>query len=302
MKLHFGIDLGGTKIELAVIDPKFNILFRERIFTESEKGSDHVLTQLNILYKKAVKSFDFIDHSIGIGTPGSISSNTGLLRNSTIYCQNGLRLSELIQNKIQHAVTIENDANCFTLAESLLGAGKGYPFVFGVILGTGCGGGLVYNSKLRRGPQKLSGEWGHSIIDINGARCFCGKRGCINTFISGTGLENNIKIKLNKTITAENFLNQKSYTREENAILKEFYKNFGLALSNIINILDPDVVVIGGGLSNHKFLYSTGVDEVYANIFSSDMPTTPILKNSLGDSAGVIGAAIIGINHFNETR
>ena len=142
MSIHIGIDLGGTKIELVVIDEKFNILHKERTSTQSEKGSDHVLNQIDFLYKKAIQLFKNQQHTVGIGTPGSISNDNGLLRNSTIYCQNGLPLLDLIENKIQHSVFIENDANCFALAEAKIGAGRNYQVVFGIILGTGCGGGL----------------------------------------------------------------------------------------------------------------------------------------------------------------
>ena len=204
----------GTKIELVAIDNKFNILYEKRILTESEKGSDHVLNQIDVLYKKANKFFGFREHTVGIGTPGSISQETGLLRNSTIYCHNGLPLTTLIENKIKHSIVIENDANCFALAEAKLGAGKNYDVVFGVILGTGCGGGIVFNNSLWSGLHGIAGEWGHSIIDMNGFKCFCGKKGCINTLISGTGLENIILLTLKKNITAEEFLNKEKYSNE----------------------------------------------------------------------------------------
>jgi len=293
MNLHFGIDLGGTKIELVAIDNKFNILYKERILTESEKGSDHVLNQIDVLYKKANKFFGFREHTVGIGTPGSISQETGLLRNSTIYCHNGLPLTTLIENKIKHSIVIENDANCFALAEAKLGAGKNYDVVFGVILGTGCGGGIVFNNSLWSGLHGIAGEWGHSIIDMNGFKCFCGKKGCINTLISGTGLENIILLTLKKNITAEEFLNKEKYSNEEKEILYNFYTHVGKALSNIINIINPSVIIIGGGLSNHAALYGKSVEKIIKKFSSSDNEITPIVKNSLGDSAGVLGAAIL---------
>ena len=146
MKLHIGIDLGGTKIELVAIDDNFKILHKERILTESKKGANHVLDQINYLYKNCMKLFKNSAHTIGIGTPGSISEESGLLRNSTIYCHNGLPIKSLIEKRIKHSVVIENDANCFALAESKMGAGRNYRVVFGVILGTGCGGGIVFNN------------------------------------------------------------------------------------------------------------------------------------------------------------
>lgn len=298
-KLNIGIDLGGTKIESVVLDSDSKILFRKRILTESVKGADHVLNQIHNIYLQALKSIGGEDHSLGIGTPGSLSKSTGLLRNSTISCQNGLPLYDLIKKKLNHSFIIENDANCFALAEAQIGAGKNSPLVFGIIMGTGCGGGFVYNGKLRSGPQRLAGEWGHSVINPNGPKCFCGKNGCVSNYISGTGLEAMIYDKLKVKITAEKFLNQKTYNKSEEKVLKNFYEYYGLALANIVNTVDPDLIILGGGLSNHQDLYSKGQAMVYKNIFCEE-PNTPILKNTLGDSSGVIGAALIGKNLADE--
>ncbi|MBT3776704.1 MAG: ROK family protein [Pelagibacteraceae bacterium] len=293
MSIHIGLDLGGTKIEIVVIDDKYKILYRKRVPTQSEKGSDHVLDRIDYLYKKATQLFKNKKHTIGIGTPGSISQKNGLLRNSTIYCQNGLPLLNLIENKLQHSVVIENDANCFALAEAKIGAGKSYRLVFGIILGTGCGGGFVLDNKLWSGFHGLAGEWGHSTIDMDGPKCFCGKRGCINTFISGTGLENILFNGIKKKKTAEYFLNQKKYSMIEQEILDEFYNNFGKAIVNIINIIDPNVIVVGGGLSNNDDLYTKGIKRVIENSLNNDEGITPIKRNALGDSAGVLGAALL---------
>ena len=297
-KFHIGIDLGGTKIESVVLDSDSNVQFRQRILTESNKGADHVLNRIQDLYLQALKSIQDEEHTLGIGTPGSLSKSTGLLRNSTIACQNGLPLHSLIEEKLNHSCTIENDANCFALAESYLGAGKNYSLVFGVIMGTGCGGGFIHNGKLRTGPQRLAGEWGHSVINPNGPECFCGKRGCVSTYISGTGLEEMIYNNLNVKISAEYFLNKPTYNNNEKIILHKFYEYYGLSLANIINTIDPDVIILGGGLSNHQNLYTKGLEMVYKNIFCEN-PDTPILKNILGDSSGVIGAAIIGKNDIS---
>jgi fructokinase len=294
MTYKIGIDIGGTKIESAVLDSQNNILFRERVSTESHFGSDHILNKISIIYNMAADSINREIHTLGVGTPGSISKKTNFLQNSNTQCLNGLPLKLILEEKLNKSLVIENDANCFTLAEAILGAGKKYEFVFGVIMGTGCGGGFVMDKKLRPGPQHLSGEWGHSIINPDGPNCYCGKRGCIETYISGGGLERIIKDNLNLEISASDFLNKDQHNKEEQAILNNFYKNFGVALSNIVNIIDPDVIVLGGGLSNHTALYSIGLDRVYDNIFCDD-PNIPILKNNLGDSSGVVGAALIGI-------
>lgn len=293
MQYKIGIDLGGTKIESAVLDSNNNILFRERIPTHSHLGSEHILNQINIIYNMATASINNQSHTLGIGTPGSISADTQLLKNSNTLCLNGLPLKINIEKKLNKKLSIENDANCFTLAEATLGAGKEYSCVFGVIMGTGCGGGFVFNKKLRTGPQHISGEWGHSIIELEGPNCYCKKNGCIETYISGSGLEKIITNELNIKISSHDFLNKDKFNIKEQQILNNFYRYFGLALSNVINIIDPDIVIIGGGLSNHNGLYENGKREIYKNTFSN-APTTPIIKNKLGDSAGVIGAAIIG--------
>lgn len=290
---HIGIDLGGTKIEVAVLDSQDNILFRERLLTEAHLGSEHIFNQIYLLYTKAIVSIQNKNHTLGLGTPGSISKKTHLLKNSNTLCLNGLPLQSLLEDKLVHDIIIENDANCFALAEALMGAGKGYPSVFGVIMGTGCGGGIVFDGKIRQGPQNIAGEWGHMVIDPQGSPCYCGANGCVESFISGGGLEKRIQDKTGNTITAIDFFKTSLKDESLKKIKQDFYAHFGQALANLINILDPDIVVLGGGLSNEESLYKEGVDEVYARIFN-DIPTTPIVKNLLGDSAGVIGAALIG--------
>ena len=290
---HIGIDLGGTKIEVAVLDGQEKILFRERLFTEAHLGSEHIFQQIHALYSKAVRSIHNKSHTLGLGTPGSISKKTYLLKNSNTLCLNDLPLQTLLEDKLVHDIVIENDANCFALAEALMGAGKGYPSVFGVIMGTGCGGGIVFDGKIRQGPQNIAGEWGHMVIDPQGSPCYCGASGCVESFISGGGIEKRIKNKTGKSISAIDFFSIPLIDESLKNIKQDFYARFGQALANLINILDPDIVVLGGGLSNEKSLYKEGVDEVYKRIFN-DVPSTPIVRNILGDSAGVIGAALIG--------
>ena len=290
---RIGIDLGGTKIEVAVLDSHDKIIFRERLLTEAHLGSDHIFDQIQTLYGKAVISIQNKTHSLGLGTPGSISKNTHLLKNSNTLCLNSLPLQALLEDKLVHDIIIENDANCFALAEALMGAGKGYPSVFGIIMGTGCGGGIVFDGKIRQGPQNIAGEWGHMVIDPQGEACYCGANGCVESFISGGGLEKRIKNKTGIIISAVDFFNPLLKNESLRNIKQDFYARFGQALANLINILDPDIVVLGGGLSNEESLYKEGVSEVYARIFN-DVPSTPIVKNKLGDSAGVIGAALIG--------
>ena len=290
---HIGIDLGGTKIEVAVLDSQDKILFRERLFTEAHLGSKHIFDQIHALYSKAVMSIQNKSHTLGLGTPGSISKKTHLLKNSNTLCLNDLPMQTLLEDKLVHDIVIENDANCFALAEAIMGAGIGYPSVFGVIMGTGCGGGIVFDGKIRQGPQNIAGEWGHMVIDPQGLPCYCGASGCVESFISGGGLEKRIKNTTGNSISAMDFFRIPLKDESLKKIKQDFYVRFGQALANLINILDPDIVVLGGGLSNEGSLYKEGIEEVYKRIFN-DVPTTPIVKNILGDSAGVIGAALIG--------
>ena len=288
-----GIDLGGTKIEIVILDTNKEIQFRERVPTESKKGPSHIINQILVLYKKAAAFINNAPHTIGVGSPGSLSPKTKLLRNSNTLCLNGLPLQQLIEQALQKKIILENDANCFALAEANMGAGQNYDLVFGVIMGTGCGGGFVINNNLRVGPQQIAGEWGHSVINSDGPPSYCGNNGCVETYISGGGLENILKSHGILSLTAKDFLNKKQHTDDEKFILKNFYSNFGIALANIINIIDPDIVILGGGLSNHDGLYDIGIQETYNRVFH-ESPSTPIVKNKLGDSAGVIGAALIG--------
>jgi fructokinase len=200
-------------------------------------------------------------------------------------------LEQLLGRKVE----IQNDANCFAMAEALYGAGKSKNLVFGIIMGTGCGGGIVYKGEVFTGPQSIAGEWGHTSIDPNGPLCYCGQRGCVETYISGGGAEKRY---------AEKYAEKKSFAEIEAAsrtgepcavnFMKFFYQKFGRSLANLIDILDPDIVVIGGGVSKVKSLYVEGVAEVEKHVFSDSLET-PIVQNKLGDSAGVIGAALVGI-------
>ena len=289
-----GIDLGGTKIEVAVLDAAHHTVFRERVSTEAEGGPRHILSRIGGLYRRACAAISGTEHSIGIGTPGALSHRTGLLKNSNTVCLNGLALDHLIAAELAHGVTIENDANCFALAEAVMGAGRGYPWVFGVIMGTGCGGGLVADGRLRKGPQSLCGEWGHMSIDPSGPLCYCGQRGCVERYISGGGLQDRFRDATGLAFTAEEIVARaRDGDRAAVQVMEDFHRHFGRALANLIDIVDPDAVVLGGGLSNLDSLYAQGIAQVAAQVFSDEL-TTPVLRNQLGDSAGVIGAALVG--------
>ena len=287
---NIGIDLGGTKIECIVLENQKEI-FRDRILTESEKGSDHILNQIHQIYQKAILFIENQKHSLGICTPGSISPDTNLLRNSNTTCLNGLSFKKILEDKLDHSLSIENDANCFALAEAVMGAGQDHAFIFGVIMGTGCGGGFVQNKKLRVGPNLISGEWGHSILHTNGHTCYCQKQGCVETYISGGGLSkilNNHGIHL----SVEAFFKKEEKNNIESRIYQNFMNDFAQAMGNIINSIDPDIIILGGGLSNVDSLYTDGINAINQYIFSETLKT-PILRNQLGDSAGVFGAALL---------
>ncbi|MBL8386292.1 MAG: ROK family protein [Burkholderiales bacterium] len=291
---RIGIDLGGTKIEGVALDARGAELARRRIATEADGGPAHIVARIAGLYAGLVYALDDAPHTVGVGTPGAISRRTGLLKNSNTVCLNGQPLPRLLEDALRHQVRVENDANCFALAEAALGAGRGHGCVFGVILGTGCGGGIVIDGRLRTGPQAIAGEWGHMVIDPAGPPCYCGARGCVETFISGGGLAQRFRAATGRGLDAAAIAaGADAGDLACVAAMDEFHARFGQALANLMAVLDPDIVVLGGGLSNVDALYDRGRAEVARRLFSDEL-TTPIVRNHLGDSAGVIGAALIG--------
>jgi fructokinase len=283
-----GIDLGGTKTEGILLDNSSHTIERKRLSTPRNNYQEIIKTICNLVNDLSKGIEDF---TVGICTPGAISKKTGLLKNSNTQCLIGKPLKEDLEKKLDKKISIENDANCFAISEATLGIAKNYSFVFGVILGTGVGGGIVIDGKIHRGRTNIAGEWGHHTLHQNGKNCYCGKKGCVETYISGPALEQRWKEMTGKNQSLPEIVkdsdNSKFITWKQ-----EFLDNFGTALANVIDILDPDVVVLGGGLSNIGFLYSDGTQNVYDKVFS-DLVDTPILKNNLGDSAGVFGAALL---------
>ncbi len=285
---NLGVDLGGTKTEAILLDEHQNVIDRKRIQTP-QLDYNEIINSISSLVLEISKDID--DFSLGVCTPGAISKQTGFIKNSNTQCLIGKPFKEDLEKKLGKKISIENDANCFTIAESLMGAAKEFGLVFGVIMGTGVGGGIVIDGKLHSGRTNIGGEWGHHTLHRNGNPCYCGKTGCVETYISGPSLEKQWMKLTGKSQFLPEIL---SNTNDE--IGKkwkcEFLENFGYGLANVIDILDPDVIVLGGGLSNIDFLYSEGKDSVYEKVFS-DLVETPIIKNKLGDSAGVYGAALL---------
>lgn len=291
---RIGIDLGGTKMEGVVLDINRKVLFRKRIPTIQDKGYDFLLQEIADLYEEIVDFVEDKPHTFGIGTPGTVSKN-GLIFNSNITIMNGKPFVEDLEKKIKRKFIRENDSNCFVIAEANFGAGKGKKRVFGAIMGTGIGGGMIFEGKLISGRHLLAGEWGHSIISSYGPTCHCGKIGCVETFISGKAIENKYQELTGEKLPMQEIV--KNYRLGDdkcNIVMSEFFVYFGKAFANLITILDPDTIVLGGGLSNIDELYTLGVKKV-RDYVSHDELTTPIVRNKLGDSAGVLGAALIGI-------
>jgi len=285
-----GIDLGGTKIEGILLDENFNEITRKRISTNQDQGYDSILKSISSLIQD-LHTKSNSDASIGICTPGIISKNTGLIKNSNTQCLIGKPLKNDLENILKQKISMENDANCFALAEATLGAGKNFDLVFGVIMGTGVGGGVIIRKKIHTGRANIAGEWGHHCVRPDGNSCYCGNNGCIETYISGPALERYWTKLTYKTEPLHEIV--KKLDTETGKIWKEdFLENFGLGLANVIDILDPDAIILGGGVSNIDFLYDEGKNAVYEKVFS-DQIDTPILKNELGDSSGVFGACMI---------
>ena len=288
MLYKIGVDLGGTKTEIIVLDENLHVLERKRVATP-QKNYNEIVNTIETLVLDASKNIS--DFSLGICCPGVLSKQTGLIKNSNTQCLIGKSLKKDLENKLEKKISIENDANCFSLSESKIGAGIGFDLVFGVILGTGVGGGIVINNSLHSGRNDIAGEWGHHILHQNGNSCYCGKFGCVETYISGPSLEKRWNTLTGLTQSMPEIIDNFDYTIGKQW-KDEFLENFGYGLANVIDILDPDAIILGGGLSNIDFLYSEGIESIYSKVFS-DTVETSILKNKLGDSSGVFGAALL---------
>lgn len=296
MKYRIGIDMGGTKIESVLLAPDGTVVTRERVPTPAADGYGAIVATVTDLVKRTGAHAPGGEATtVGMGIPGITDTSTGLVINANTQCLIGHPLASDLERSLGRPVRLENDANCFTLAESLQGAARGYDFVFGVIMGTGCGGGICIRGEVRSGRHGICGEWGHTSIDPAGAPCFCGKRGCVETKISGSGMERSFRDRFQEALTMKQILDlYRAGERRAVQAMEQFFDDFGRALGGILSILDPDAVVLGGGLSNIDELYTIGIPRVRKNAFHPGIDT-PILKHSLGDSAGVFGAAWLGV-------
>jgi fructokinase len=289
--MRIGIDLGGTKTEGIVLDDQGEIIHRLRKATPQARGYDAVLKNIAALVLELETRAGTPCH-VGIGTPGSLSPETTLMRNSNTVCLNGKPVLADLNRLLNREIRIANDANCFALSEATDGAARGARLVFGVILGTGTGGGIVTDGKLINGAQNNAGEWGHNPLGSQGRPCYCGRQDCVETYLSGPGLVETWRHAGGRGSATAKEITEWALDEAPSAkiALDHYHAHFARALANVINILDPDIVVLGGGLSNIDSLYKDGVRALKHHIFS-DTLRTRIVKNQHGDSSGVRGAA-----------
>lgn len=298
----WGFDLGGTKIECAVIQYTENapveILFRDRLPTEAHKGYTHILQQIDALVQMGKKATGLSPLSIGIGTPGILDKATLKIKNANVTCLNGQNIAKDLEVIWQIPVLHTNDANAFILAETLVGAGQERAQIprvsFGIIIGTGVGGGWMLNGQLHEGPHGIAGEWGHTTVGASHTKCYCGKTGCLETFISGGALEQFYAslTGIKKTLPQiyEDFLTTKDMPAK--ITLDRLVLYLGKSIVQVINTIDPDMIIVGGGVSKMEYIYEQLPFVILPQLFNHEL-NTPILKHTLGESAGVIGAALL---------
>jgi predicted NBD/HSP70 family sugar kinase len=281
--MRIGIDLGGTKIEVVRLDDGGKEVFRKRVATPKGDYAG-TLQQIKALVEEIGEG------TVGIGIPGSLSRTTGLVKNANSTWLIGKPLKQDLEEALGREVRIENDANCFTLSEAVDGAGKGAAVVFGVILGTGVGGGIAVNGRVLTGANAIAGEWGHNPLplptpeDLPLPPCYCGRVGCIETYLSGPGLSRDHEALTGRKETPERIASEGGIS------IDRYAERLARALAGVINVLDPDVIVLGGGMSNVARLY-TEVPRLWARSVFSDQVATRLARNAHGDSSGVRGAA-----------
>ena len=293
--MKIGIDLGGTKTEAILIDLNGKELSRKRIKTE--KNYQGTLNGIKSLVLEFENEFGLVK-SIGIGMPGAISVDSSLVKNANSIWLNGKPIKRDLEKKLDKEINLENDANCFALSEAVDGAGKKYSVVFGVIIGTGVGGGIVVNKKVLQGTNKIAGEWGHiplpnrtGLEKQHSNKCYCGLSGCMETYVSGPGFASIFNSINNENLDPYQIIEgyQKKDSRCIDA-LDNYVDHLARGLSLVVNILDPDVIVLGGGMSNIDYIYKN-INNQLQNYVFSDTLHTKVVKNFHGDSGGVRGAA-----------
>jgi fructokinase len=293
--VRIGLDLGGTKIEGLAIAGDGRELLRRRVATPRHDYDGTIAALVGL-----VASFERelgVQATVGIGMPGAISPATGLVKNANSLWLNGRRLREDLERALDREVRLANDANCFTLSEATDGAAAGATTVFGVIVGTGTGGGVVVRGRLLTGPNAVAGEWGHNPLpwpsagEWPGVACYCGRTGCIETFLSGPGLERDYREHTGGTLAGPEIAAAAARAdAAAEAALRRYEERMARALASVINLIDPDVIVLGGGLSNIDRLYET-VPTLWSPFVFSDRVDTRLVRAAHGDASGVRGAA-----------
>jgi fructokinase len=305
MKLPFdlaiGVDLGGTKTEAVLVRlTPFEELVRVRVPTLREQGYEAVVARTADTVRDVAKraGIGLSNVAVGVGMPGSVRRD-GLVKNSNTTCLNGRPFRQDLVAALGHSVVFENDANCFALAETWRGAGRPYAsggVVFGAILGTGVGGGIVVRGEVWEGAQSIAGEWGHHGVWAgrpDALACYCGRRGCLEMYLSGTAVEADYAARSGARLSVPEIARLRGRDAHADAAIDGMLEAFGRGVANLIDILDPSAIILGGGLSNLDIFSTEGRERVQRYVFNDEL-TTPILKNELGDSAGVFGAALRG--------
>ncbi len=299
--MQIGIDLGGTKIEVIALSDAGEELFRKRVATPQGSYSETVdaIVTLVLDAEEATNS----SGSVGVGIPGTISPKKGVVKNANSTWLNGKPIDKDLCAKLDRHVAVANDANCMALSEAVDGSGKGYQSVFAIIIGTGCGAGIAINSQVHSGGNGIGGEWGHNPLPwqdqkdrehIEAVPCYCGQKGCIETFVSGTGLCHTYRLMSGEQRKGHEIVTLAEQGDEAAlAALQLFEKRLGKAIASIVNVLDPDVIVLAGGASNIDRLYKTLPQAIEAYTFGGEFDT-PVIKAAHGDSSGVRGAAWLG--------
>jgi len=292
--VQIGIDFGGTKIEAAALDANGNFLARTRV--PNPRSYEPALQAVRELVQSIEREVG-AQGTIGVGAPGSISPHTGLVRNANSVWLNGRPFHEDLSRTLGREIRIANDANCLALSEVVDGAAQGSAVTFAVILGTGCGGGLVVNGQLINGANGIAGEWGHTPLpwptreEFDIPQCWCGQRSCLETWISGSGLQRDFAQHTGKTLDGEAIISAAHAGQPDaQAALRRYVNRLGRALACIANIVDPDTIVIGGGMSNVTEIYSALPEIISAHVFC-DRWQARIVPAQWGDSSGVRGAA-----------
>lgn len=297
--MYWGIDLGGTKIEGVVLGDDFlrrdsipEPLCRIRVPTKADQGYRHILDRVTALIQEMSSAVGGTPKKLGFGTPGVLDPATNRLKNSNTVCLNGMPLKMDLEKALGVPCLLANDANCFALAEHLCGAARGHSSSFGVIMGTGVGGGLILDGRARYGHQGVAGEWGHVSIEEPGEKCYCGCTGCVETVISGPALERYYERVSGRRCPLTEIVDSAERDAAAKQTIDRLCFYFAKGLSHIINIVDPDIVVLGGGLSNIEALYSEGMEHLQHFVFNTSLQTR-VVPNALGDSAGVFGSAML---------